>query len=436
MQELGTGNAVLQRYVDDGLLNPADIETLTVNQQANVSSKVVRSLFDSSLLNYQEVLNLTIGQRVTLEKDKTIREQFEARNLLLKLVNYPAVQKYVDDGSLKPDQIDGLQFNQLFYLNSDVIRSLFEGKHFTYQQILDLNASQWQALKDAGVVEKIKQGKLSYGLIENPVMQEYVNSGLLELAAIGSLTKQQKLNVNSAVARQLVVDGHLQYQEVLDLRDSQRVAFEDAAITDRFKAKKLSLQWVDLAVVQKCIDEGSLKQADMLNLTFNQLYILNSNDEIRAQVQQGKLPLSLVEYPLVQQYVVDGFLKPEQIDGLHNRLEADGKTINPDYIAPLTAEQKLHLNTPAVYALVKEGAIKIAQALSLSSQQFNGLKDAATVEQVRQKTLILVGQGFIKANSAAPKSAMHAPAPVEAAAAPRQGNDAAAQRQAERAAKK
>jgi hypothetical protein len=342
---LESGISAIQKYVNDGHLTLSNLGQLDENTKANLNSEIVRSLFDKHLLNYQEVSALTANQRYVLEKKPAIRAQFEQKELSLKFINFPTVQKYISDKVFTEAEFDLLTAEQKLYANSEVLREVCAAGHATFPQIRDLRTSQWTAIKDAGIAELVKAGRLLLGLCDYPVAQKYVDDRRLDPEQFSQLSDNQKANLGS--------------KEVGALYDTRLLSYDA-----------------------------------VLNLTMNQRFVLETNAEVREQFQQGKLLFVLIEYPHVQKFVDDGFLTKEGVD-------------------KLKAEQKLYLNTPVVCDLVKGKFITFDQAINLTAAQFQGIKgNPDIVTQFKERNVVLLDGGLVKANNAAPNAAMFPPAPA------------------------
>ena len=147
---------LIQKYVDKEHLTLQAAQQLDWTSKKNLNSVGVRDLFLGGRLTFDQAKNLTLGQRSSFEK-QDVRQRFKEGKLSLELVEYPLIQKYVDEEHLTLQEAQ-LGWRSEENLNSVGVRAAFDDQSLTFDLAKNLTDEQRFAFEEQDVLKSLNAG--------------------------------------------------------------------------------------------------------------------------------------------------------------------------------------------------------------------------------------------------------------------------------------
>ena len=374
------GYPFLQYDVNKNKLTLKQAETLVTefdNQKIatwdawKISSRLdnenARKLIFANITSLETFTDLRSSQWDALKND-SIRDRFIKGELNIAFVDCDFLQDYVNQNKLTREQAETLstefynqeidfsdawEISRLLYCEN--FRKLIFDNVTSLETFTDLRSSQWEALDDDSIRERVITGELNIAFVDCPFFQDFVNQDKLTLEQAKGILNRCVYNegrdrgfVKTEVIS-LVKTGVISVETALDLRDSQWEALYDDSIRQRFIKGELNIAFVDYSILQDYVHQEILtfKQAETLVTEFyNQkiyrwpwiaenisMWLSNENarkvifanitslkkfcylrssewdalddDSIRDRVISGELNINFVECPILQLAVDD-----------------------------------------------------------------------------------------------------------------------------------
>ena len=168
-------------------------------------------------------------------------------------------------------------------------------------------------------------------------MREYISKGCLTREEANQLREDQKNNLHCAYLHALFINGHLGFEQLRDLRNSQRCALQSEFMREKFIRGQVKLEYVDFPLFPNYITDGWLSLPEYRSLFTHQQDNLNAEHilqlysdgyvsyedardlrpsqrealevaEVRLQFINGEIPLEFIDLRIMYEYFKEGSL--------------------------------------------------------------------------------------------------------------------------------
>lgn len=387
----------VQKYIDSGAISFEFFLSLSYRPRYNLINPNVDRLIESNILSLEQALSLTYGQEHALKND-TICQAVIDGELDLTVVAFPLYQKYIDNGSVRSDELSLFSDFASYHADSNIIR-LIDTNTIGLDQVPFITRSQAEALKDESVCQAVIDGELELCCVEFPRVQDYINSGSISLEQVKLLQYDERNNLKSANVIRLIDSNIISLDRALSLSAGKLKALEQDDILQAVIDGELDLYFVECPRIQEYIASGdtsferflSLSKEEKSNLrstnvtrlidnkiiSFEQALLLTKNqraalkqDNIYKSVLAGELNIFFVEFPQFQEYFRYGAIYIEQL-------------------LDLDAKQKKYINSPNIIKLIEQDILSFKQLLSLTSWELESLAKPEVSQAVLEGKLKL-----------------------------------------------
>ena len=372
---------ILEYYINEKKLTPKQAKTLWTRLENENARKVIFA----NITSLETFTDLRSTQWDALNDD-FITGRVISGELDIAFVEAPFFQDFVNNDKLTHSQAETL----LKRIVDVEILKLIKTDVISVETALDLRDSQWKALRDNFIRERLIKGELDIAFVNYPFLQNHVDQEILTLEQAKRLVTEfdnQKIdawiaeNISTRLrnenAREVIFANITSLETFTDLRSSQWDALKKDSIRERVITGELNIALVDYPFLQNYVNQKilTLEQAETLSTKlYNEksLQLIATNnisvetalglrkdqwdalddDSIRGRVISGELDIAFVEAPFFQDFVNNDKLTHSQAETLLKRI--------------VDVE---------ILKLIKTDVISVETALDLRDSQWKALRD-------------------------------------------------------------